>query len=157
MNSSKFRDWSQETEFQTRPIAWFTYGLTMVYPSSDVPWIFSGRFRAEMEFLDMPPCHVFPVLIPMTWDTAELMDESWWYLEVSWVIGGIPLWKSSIYRWIFHEINHPASWGYPHDGPTPSLWICQVQFSSEPWSVAALALPTWWLLKSHELVDDEQL
>ena len=33
-------------------------------------------------------------------------------MEVSKVMGGTP--KSSIYRWMLHEINHPASLGYPH-------------------------------------------
>ena len=57
INSSKFR------EITRNIILGITHSL--VYPwfnlSTDVPRIFFRRFRAEMEFLDMPPCHVFPM------------------------------------------------------------------------------------------------
>ena len=56
-NSSKFR------EITRNIILGITHSLVYLWfnLSTDVPRIFFRRFRAEMEFLDMPQCHVFPM------------------------------------------------------------------------------------------------
>ena len=50
-----------------------------------------------------------PLVCGLLWSMASI----WRFLEMD-------LQFSSIYRWSFHEINHPASLGIPHKLETPS-------------------------------------
>ena len=50
-----------------------------------------------------------PLICGLLWSMASI----WRFLEMD-------LQFSSIYRWSFHEINHPASLGIPHKLETPS-------------------------------------
>ena len=70
---------------------------------------------------------------------------------------GVPLNHPFIefYRWIFHEINHPAIKGYPHLWKAPKVWWCRAVvnngdgaklktlYSQTDWSFALASHPVF--------------